>query len=417
MERGFSNEGARSDAGIIDRLAVSLLRRQFRDSEERFSKAHRVLKRSENYASIILCYRECRRFFKCAEDYKGEGILEAELNALVTRSADVFRRVEFELIGTLPQLDWMRERSCFQIVCECLGNAMKHGEATQIHILLVVRPGEIEISVSDNGNGGVFDWEDGPRSIKEHVRNWGGHFQMARNPRSGLTIIAVLPTSVALEGLGDEVIKRKKAIKRKNAESGNRISRWTLRRKCKELDEFSFAIQKQFPKAEVGTFSYHRNAGLIEISGVGESDVSWFACSDSSLRIFKVVPVFLQKDKVIYFLTKEQGKYRDGEGEFLREINFVTPLMEQLHHELGQWIHDSYCQSLVALAISVEMEMKVLSDDDHGSWQDLKLFSLSIHRAIESGRELSHGLVNFGKRGRLEKHPLRGITIQGGSES
>lgn len=81
---------------------------------------------------------------------------------------------------------------------ELFSNAVRHGEATRLHVALVALPGRINMRVHDNGKG--FDPSQpaapggvGLQSLKERIVRRGGSLALRSEPGEGATIDAVIP--------------------------------------------------------------------------------------------------------------------------------------------------------------------------------------------------------------------------------
>lgn len=61
-------------------------------------------------------------------------------------------------------------------------------------------------------------------------------------------------------------------------------------------------------------------------------------------------------------------------------------------HQLGQTLHDGYCQCLVGALFTIEMVMESLSDREHALWQRARLLESKLRRHLGQVRQLSHEL-------------------------
>ena len=70
--------------------------------------------------------------------------------------------IEFTMNDDRGVLSTLHKKAIYRFICEGIGNAVRHGKATNIDILLNVCPAEVALTISDNGTG--FD----PERVKPH---------------------------------------------------------------------------------------------------------------------------------------------------------------------------------------------------------------------------------------------------------
>jgi PAS domain S-box-containing protein len=95
-------------------------------------------------------------------------------------------------------LDRDRSTALFRIYQEGLANVARHAAATQVQARLEWQPGEIVLTVQDNGCGVPAPKLDDPHSVglrgmHERARLLGGHCQISGSPGQGTTIQVRLP--------------------------------------------------------------------------------------------------------------------------------------------------------------------------------------------------------------------------------
>jgi len=86
----------------------------------------------------------------------------------------------------------------FRIFQESLTNIMKHAHATEVRILILNSPENIELTISDNGRGFSHDARLKPRSfglrgIQERVAHFGGQVTFTSAPDEGTTVSVNVP--------------------------------------------------------------------------------------------------------------------------------------------------------------------------------------------------------------------------------
>jgi two-component system, NarL family, sensor histidine kinase UhpB len=103
------------------------------------------------------------------------------------------------------------ETALYRVTQEALANAVKHADATKIHVRLVTKPGFVSLAVIDNGRG--FGGADalhgdghagvGLLSIKERVELAGGSLNIESAVGRGTRLYVVIP--LAMEERGEEM--------------------------------------------------------------------------------------------------------------------------------------------------------------------------------------------------------------------
>jgi signal transduction histidine kinase len=96
------------------------------------------------------------------------------------------------------------EIACFRVVQESITNALRHASARRVNVLIVRRPGVIELAIQDDGRGfdvagtldaAAADGHLGVIGMRERVRARGGSFRVASRPGAGTTVTVDLPFS------------------------------------------------------------------------------------------------------------------------------------------------------------------------------------------------------------------------------
>jgi signal transduction histidine kinase len=92
------------------------------------------------------------------------------------------------------RLNASQEVHALQIVRECISNALRHGEAREIHVTLAARDHDCALLVRDNGRG--FDPVVRPianghglANIATRAREMGGASMVQSEPGHGTTVI------------------------------------------------------------------------------------------------------------------------------------------------------------------------------------------------------------------------------------
>ncbi len=116
----------------------------------------------------------------------------------IRRYADAFKEqtgmdVSVTITGNERRLQPYLEVMLFRAVQELLGNAARHGDATQVKVLMDMGEDRVRVSVDDNGKG--FDADAysqsaslGLKLIRERAEMLGGNFEMDSQPGKGARI-------------------------------------------------------------------------------------------------------------------------------------------------------------------------------------------------------------------------------------
>ena len=160
---------------------------------EKFSNGIRFLKsaieESRNIAHNLMP--------KAIVDY---GII-LSLNSLfnqIEKSTDLKIRF-FENMGEDVRLDLQTELNLYRITQEAINNVIKHAEATEVFVQLMLHPSEIIFTFEDNGKGFDKIVADtgkkgiGMKSIYNRAKAMSGYCDIDSAPGQGTTITVVIP--------------------------------------------------------------------------------------------------------------------------------------------------------------------------------------------------------------------------------
>jgi two-component system, NarL family, sensor histidine kinase UhpB len=100
------------------------------------------------------------------------------------------------------------ETALYRVTQEALANAVKHADATKVHVRLVTKPGFVSLAVIDNGRGfdqgaalrGNGNSGVGLLSIKERVELAGGSANIESSIGRGTRLYIVIPLAAAERG-------------------------------------------------------------------------------------------------------------------------------------------------------------------------------------------------------------------------
>jgi signal transduction histidine kinase len=90
------------------------------------------------------------------------------------------------------------EVAAYYVVSEALTNAAKHANASMVHVTVEVRPGVLELSVSDDGSGGADPARgSGLVGLTDRVDALGGTIEVVSPVGQGTTLRVTLPTEAS----------------------------------------------------------------------------------------------------------------------------------------------------------------------------------------------------------------------------
>ena len=147
--------------------------------------------------------------------------LAAELRELCAR----LRPAILDDLGLVPALEWLLEQTAqgftvtprltlrgmteddrlapntelalFRVTQEAVSNALKHGHARSIHVSLTRTISDVELSVTDDGNGAAMAGDLmrglGIPGMRERLRQVGGSVSIASDERTGTMVSARIP--------------------------------------------------------------------------------------------------------------------------------------------------------------------------------------------------------------------------------
>ena len=149
---------------------------------------------------------EMRRLFGVLRD-EGEGVSLApqpglgELGRLVDQVRGAGVAVDVVTDGEPAELPPGLDLAAYRIVQEAVTNALRHSGGRQVAVRLDYRPGELEVTVDDDGRG-MHEGQHvggghGLRGIRERAELYGGSLDVGRAALGGTRIRARLPVAAA----------------------------------------------------------------------------------------------------------------------------------------------------------------------------------------------------------------------------
>lgn len=138
---------------------------------------------------------EARRSIWDLRAASAQNTLPTRLSHLAETTSSQSLPVQVQIGGTYRPLDPSIENEIFRIAQEALANVVRHAKATSAALNLNYEPGELQLTVTDNGRGfstgapqsspnGHF----GLQGMRERAHNIGGHLSVTSSPDSGTRI-------------------------------------------------------------------------------------------------------------------------------------------------------------------------------------------------------------------------------------
>lgn len=99
--------------------------------------------------------------------------------------------IKLSMLDTVPDLPESVEASAAMLLREAVTNVVRHAQASEVKVGLWAAPGEVTLTVHDNGIGGHAPEGTGLNSMRERLRAMGGTLE--RDGHDGTRLTAVWP--------------------------------------------------------------------------------------------------------------------------------------------------------------------------------------------------------------------------------
>ncbi len=122
-----------------------------------------------------------------------------ELDRLLGQVQSTGMKVDLVTEGAPHELPPGLDLAAYRIVQEAVTNALRHSGGRRVEVRLGYRPGELDLTVEDDGHGigpGLVDGEaagHGLRGIRERAELYGGTLDVGRGSNGGTRVQARLP--------------------------------------------------------------------------------------------------------------------------------------------------------------------------------------------------------------------------------
>ena len=116
--------------------------------------------------------------------------------------------VSFKIEGNPYPIKSVVGITLLRVIQEACNNAIKHSEATSIHVRLIYEPSLLSVQITDNGRGFINEEEEnvsrennsgfGLSMMKERIFLLSGDLTVESSPGTGCCIIAQIPVEEVL---------------------------------------------------------------------------------------------------------------------------------------------------------------------------------------------------------------------------
>ncbi len=130
------------------------------------------------------------------EELQKVGLKNAIEHLVKDLTADSRMDVQFSLTGKIHELPPEVEKGLLRISQEALSNVVKHAQAREVRIELVLDSGRARLSVKDDGQGfepGLSSGSLGLTSMQNRTKNLGGVWTIQSEPGRGTEVNASIP--------------------------------------------------------------------------------------------------------------------------------------------------------------------------------------------------------------------------------
>ena len=131
----------------------------------------------------------------------------ARIDELARRARDAGLSVELRVTGDPVELPGGIDLAAYRIVQEALTNTLKHSAGARARVTVSYEPGEVALSIEDDGEGAREDYElgdtgggHGLAGMRERAAVYGGVVQAGRARSGGFAVRARLPTRALVPG-------------------------------------------------------------------------------------------------------------------------------------------------------------------------------------------------------------------------
>jgi len=192
-ERNRMGREVHDTVGHTLTLLIALVENAKADLENNRSKAAEILDKCIDLSRKAL--NDIRMSLKglCEETFKKTN-LEEWMNYLVKTNSASGVNVEFLLNEDIPDLDTSRVMAIYRICQESITNAIRHGQARKVNIIIKNQKNAIRLYIFNDGKGcAEIKKGYGLTGMEERVNKLGGSISFGSDGEKGFNIIAEIP--------------------------------------------------------------------------------------------------------------------------------------------------------------------------------------------------------------------------------
>jgi signal transduction histidine kinase len=145
-------------------------------------------------SAIDLLDTSIKELRRVAHNLMPESLMKYGLNTALADFCFSTEKVKYHFFGEDRRVDEKTEIAAYRIVNEVVNNALRHSEASEISVQLILDDARLHITVEDNGKG--FDPElaetkggNGLKNIRQRVTALNGNLEISSAPGKGTEVI------------------------------------------------------------------------------------------------------------------------------------------------------------------------------------------------------------------------------------
>lgn len=326
------------------------------------------------------------------------GDLSDGLRSLVAQLDTGQFKASYEQLGDTPSMGAETEKHCLEIVKEACANAIKHGKARRLSLLLQADESGMKLSISDNGTTEEPVYVTGGKgmlNMQSRAETMGASITIRSNSYGGQTLELMITDFSGGQAKGRDVLSHPKETRSWVGRLGQRLSMG------KTIGTMVTTLENQYSDLAIAACKVGKSQWAFELDGREGNSIDGAIAqleelADQHFPVGKGNLELLHKGRqyglVLLWMNECDELIASSTLELLR-LN--RPAITDLHHELGRSLHDCYCQGLVGALMAIQTLMETLDSDLHEVWQRMKVISLSIEKSLQKARELSHALIDY----------------------
>ncbi|MCH8557950.1 MAG: PAS domain S-box protein [Balneolia bacterium] len=179
-----------SGIGLLSRRVANKLETEGHELADDMNEIRDLIKEADEYSRGL-----ARGLVKIDLDRGG---FTAAIEKLVRQSERLFRiKCELSVADEVDISERTRAEHVYRIIQEAINNAVKHGEASEVKVIMTMGHHLLRISIKDNGTGFPKNWRSqqglGVRIMEFRSRLIGAHFEQHNHSEGGAIITCSVP--------------------------------------------------------------------------------------------------------------------------------------------------------------------------------------------------------------------------------